>query len=210
MTDDKDSNETPELEFATEEQVEQLAGAAEASATEGLEAAAEGVAFATAGGDQSADVIQKLQDQLKEAEKKVLLAQADLENFRRRVRRESQDQIKYAPSGHMTDLLESVDNLHRAVEAYDADPKGDGLRDGVKMVTAQIMESLSKRDCKAIEALGQPFDPNLHQALQMQPSDEYAANTVMLDLRTGYMLHDRVLRPSQVFVSTGKAEDTES
>jgi len=207
MTDDKESNETPELELATEEQLQQLNEAGGADSLEGL---AEGVAFATGGSDQSADVIQKLQDQLKEAEKKVLLAQADLENFRRRVRRESQDQIKYAPSGHMTDLLESVDNLHRAVEAYEADPKGDGLRDGVKLVTAQIMESLAKRDCKAIEALGQTFDPNLHQALQMQPSDEYEANTVMLDLRTGYMLHDRVLRPSQVFVSTGKADSSES
>ena len=72
------------------------------------------------------------------------------------------------------------------------------------MVAAQIMESLSKRDCKAIEAEGQPFDPNLHQALQMQPSEEHPANTVIQDLRTGYVLFDRVLRPSQVFVSTGE------
>jgi len=76
------------------------------------------------------------------------------------------------------------------------------------MVAAQIIDSLSKRDCKPIEAQGQSFDPNLHQALQMQPSDEHPANTVMQDLRTGYKLHDRVLRPSQVFVSTGKAEDS--
>ena len=66
------------------------------------------------------------------------------------------------------------------------------------------MESLSKRDCKPIEAVGQPFDPNLHQALQMQPSEEHPANTVIQDLRTGFVLHDRVLRPSQVFVSTGE------
>lgn len=184
--------ENPELELPTEEQVEAFGNVDEA------------VAFDVDGSDPGADVIQQLQDQLKDAEKRVLLAQADLENFRRRNRRESQDQIKYAGGGLMTDILESVDNLHRAVEAYEADPNGDGLRDGVKMVATQIMESLSKRDCKPIEAVGQPFDPNLHQALQMQPSEEHPANTVIQDLRTGFVLHDRVLRPSQVFVSTGE------
>ena len=183
--------ETPELDLPTEEQVESV-GAND-----------EGVAFNVGDSDPGADIIQQLQDQLKDAEKRVLLAQADLENFRRRVRRESQDQIKYAGSGLMTDILDCVDNMHRAIEAYEADPNGDGLRDGVKMVATQILDSLSKRDCKAIEAAGQPFDPNKHQALQMQPS-ELPANTVIQDLRTGYILFDRVLRPSQVFVSTGE------
>lgn len=188
--------ETPELELPTEEQVQEFGSIDDALAS--------GEAFVVEDGDPGADVILQLQDQLKEAEKRVLMAQADLENFRRRVRRESQDQIKYAAGGLMTDLLESVDNLHRAVEAYETDPNGDGLRDGVKLVTSQIMESLNKRDCKPIEAQGQPFDPNLHQALQMQPSEEHPANTIIQDLRTGYVLHDRVLRPSQVFVSTGE------
>lgn len=155
-------------------------------------------------GDET-DIVLQLQDQLKEAEKRVLMAQADLENFRRRVRRESQDQIKYASAGLMTDLLEPVDNLHRAIDAYRLDPNGDGLRDGVNLVLGQIKETLTKHGCKPIDAAGQPFDPNRHQALQMQPSDEWPANTVMQDLRPGFQLHDRVLRPSQVFVSTGPA-----
>ena len=130
--------ETPELELPTEEQVQEFGSIDDALAS--------GEAFVVEDGDPGADVILQLQDQLKEAEKRVLMAQADLENFRRRVRRESQDQIKYAAGGLMTDLLESVDNLHRAVEAYETDPNGDGLRDGVKLVTSQIMESLNKRD----------------------------------------------------------------
>lgn len=192
MTDNENEQpETPELELPTEDQIEAFGSNDE------------GVAFDVGGSDPGADVIQKLQDQLKDAEKRVLLAQADLENFRRRVRKESQDQIKYAGSGLMTDILDCVDNLHRAVEAYEADPSGDGLRDGVKIVSTQILDSLSRRDCKPIEAEGQPFDPNKHQALQMQAS-ELPANTVIQDLRTGYVLFDRVLRPSQVFVSTGE------
>ncbi len=192
---ENEQSDSPEFKLPAENQAEAFGSIDEAVAA--------GEAFVVGDGDPGADVIQQLQDQLKDAEKRVLMAQADLENFRRRVRRESQEQIKYAPSGLMTDILESVDNLHRAVEAYKADPNGDGLRDGVQLVMAQVMESLSKRDCKPIEAQGQPFDPNLHQALQMQPSDEYPANIVIQDLRAGYVLHDRVLRPSQVFVSTG-------
>ncbi|QEG23584.1 nucleotide exchange factor GrpE [Mariniblastus fucicola] len=195
MTDENEPTENPELELPTEDQVNQFGND---------NAGDEGVAFAVDGADAGADVIQKLQDQLKDAEKRVLMAQADLENFRRRVRRESEDRIKYASSGLMTDLLESVDNLHRAVEAYEADPNGDGLRDGVNLVASQIMESLSKHGCQPIEAAGQAFDPNCHQALQMQPSPEHPANTVIQDLRTGFKLYDRVLRPSQVFVSTGE------
>ncbi len=155
-------------------------------------------------------MIQQLQDQLKDAEKRVLMAQADLENARRRIRAESEDRIRYAPSDLMTDILDSLDNMQRAFDAYDADPNGDALRDGVKMIATQIMEALSKKGCEAIDAIGQPFDPNLHQALQMQPSEEHPANTVMQDLRTGFKLFERVLRPSQVFVSTGQPADQNS
>ena len=77
------------------------------------------------------------------------------------------------------------------------------------MVAQQISDILTEKGCKKIEAVGQPFDPNKHQAMQMQPSDEYEANIVMMDLRPGFELHDRVIRPSQVFVSTGPAQDKE-
>ena len=194
---ENEPTETPEFELPTEDQVQEFGN--------GEEPTDQSVPFAVDDSDPGADVIQQLQDQLKDAEKRVLMAQADLENARRRIRSESEDRIKYAPSGLMTDILESLDNMQRAFEAYDADPNGDALRDGVKMIADQIMESLGKRGCQPIEATGQPFDPNLHQALQMQPSEEHPSNTVIQDLRTGFKLYDRVLRPSQVFVSTGEA-----
>jgi molecular chaperone GrpE len=149
-------------------------------------------------------MVEKLQVDLADAEKRILLAQADLENFRRRTRRDAADQLKYASLGLMNEVLEAVDNLQRAIESYEKDPNGDGLAEGVKLVSGQIATALDNHGCKKIEAVGQPFDPNRHQALQMQPSDEHPANVVMADLRTGYQLHDRIVRPSQVFVSTGK------
>ena len=152
------------------------------------------------GGESS---IENLEAQLADAEKRVLLAHADLENFRRRNRSQMQDQMRYASLTLMTEILESVDNLQRAIEAYETEPNGDGLAEGVRLVSQQIEASLENHGCKKINAVGEPFDPNLHQAIQMQPSAEHAANLVAAHLRPGFQLHERVIRPSQVFVSTG-------
>jgi len=181
---------------------------ATANSDAGRETQAELAADHAQGVEEPAEVtIESLQAQLADAEKRVLMAHADLENFRRRNRRDMQDQLRYACLNLMNDVLESVDNLSRAVESYEKDANGDGLVEGVKLVAQQINTSLESHGCKRITAVGQAFDPNLHQALQMQPSDEYDANVVMLDLRAGFQLHDRVIRPSQVFVSTGPAKE---
>ena len=152
----------------------------------------------TDGGDLSA--------KLAETEKKLLLAHADLENFRKRSRRENEERVRYASLNLMGELLDAVDNLQRAVDAANSEAAEGGLLEGVSMVANQITTILQNHGCQKIDALGQPFDPNLHQAVQMQPSAEYAANMVMQELRSGYRLHDRVIRPTQVFVSTGPAE----
>jgi molecular chaperone GrpE len=179
-------------------ETESLSSESERSGTnEPLDFAAES---SQSGGETS---VENLQAQLADAEKRVLLAHADLENFRRRNRREMQDQMRYASLTLMTEILESVDNLQRAIEAYKAEPNGDGLVEGVNLVSQQIAACLENHGCKKINAVGQPFDPNLHQAIQMQPSAEHAANHVAADLRSGFQLHERVIRPSQVFVSTG-------
>ena len=151
--------------------------------------------------------VDQLKAQVADAEKRVLMAHADLENYRKRTRRDMQDQMKYASLPLMNGVLESVDNLQRAIESYEQEPNGDGLAQGVAMVSAQISKVLEEHGCKKIDAVGQPFDPNLHQALQMQASDDHPANTVMQDLRPGFQLHDRLIRPTQVFVSTGPAKE---
>ena len=168
------------------------------------------------GADQSAadssdatgevDEVTALRAQLAEMEKAALRHQADLENFRKRSRAQVQEQLKYASLPLISQMLESVDNLNRATEsANDESADASGIVEGVKMVAQQLSNLLEQQGCKRIEAVGQPFDPNRHQAVQMQPSDEYESNTVMTEIRAGFMLHDRVVRPAQVFVSTGPA-----
>ena len=173
---------------------------------ETIDAAMEAEAATTEPAEELSEV-DHLKAQVADAEKRVLMAHADLENYRKRTRRDMQDQVKYASLRLMSGLLESVDNLQRAIESYEQEPNADGLAEGVVMVAAQIAKVLEDHGCKKIDAVGQPFDPNLHQALQMQASDDHPANTVMQDLRSGFQLHDRLIRPTQVFVSTGPAKE---
>ena len=82
-------------------------------------------------------------------------------------------------------------------------PDGSGLLDGVKMVASQFENILKQHQCVRIETVGTPFDPNQHQAIAQEPSDQYPAGTITRAAQSGYKLHDRVIRPAQVFVSTG-------
>ncbi len=155
--------------------------------------------------DAADQTIEKLEQQLAEAVDRELKAQAELENFRKRIYRETEQTIKYASLPLMRDLLEVLDNLTRATEAATNAPDVSGLLDGVRMVQQQMIAVFAKYHCKPIPGLGHPFDPNVHQAISQSPSDTYEAGQVMLEASNGYMLHDRVVRPSHVIVSTGRS-----
>ena len=142
-------------------------------------------------------------DALIEANEKVLRIQAELDNFRKRARRELDDSLKYAQLPLARDLLMVLDNLNLALNAAADNDAASGLAEGVKMVADQLINALNNHQIYAIEAVGHPFDPNQHEAIQMESSEEYDANTVSREVRSGYRLHDRVIRPAQVFVSTG-------
>ncbi|MEM8736805.1 MAG: nucleotide exchange factor GrpE [Planctomycetota bacterium] len=139
-----------------------------------------------------------------EAEKAALLAKAEMENYRKRIVRDMEQQLKYANMPLIRDLLEVWDNLQRAVGAAEEDnPSTQALRDGVTMVSQQMTDALAKYGCRRVEALGEEFDPNFHEAISQMPSEEYEAGKVMNEVGVGYVLHDRVVRPSHVIVSTG-------
>lgn len=148
-----------------------------------------------------------LRAQLQDAETRALRYQADLENFRRRARRDADEQLKYASWNLIAGILEALDNLERALSAAAAETGPSGWVQGVHMVASQLHEALRAAGCQRIEAVGQVFDPKWHQAVQSQASADVPANQVLLELRAGYQLHDRVLRPAQVVVSTGPQSD---
>lgn len=158
------------------------------------------------------------ESRLAESEREVLRVRADMENFRKRMQRDSDQQLKYANVPLIRDLIEVIDNLNRAQEAANQDSANqavDGqasapatnqtaaLRDGVKIVIDQLAGVMSKYGCKLIESVGHEFDPNIHEAIAQMPSQEYSAGTVMQEVAAGYLLHDRVVRPSTVIVSSG-------
>lgn len=149
--------------------------------------------------------VEDLKQQVADAEKRSLIYQADLENFRRRKSKEMQDALKYAAMPLITSLLQVLDNLDRALESAAADDSASSLREGVELVRTQLFDALESQGCQRIEALGQVFDPNFHEAIQMQPHPEAAANTIILEAQSGFKLHDRVVRPAKVIISTGPA-----
>ncbi len=141
-----------------------------------------------------------------EAEREVLRLRAELENFRKRMQRDADQQLKYANLPLIRDLLDVVDNLNRAREAaQDDQASNQALLDGVNMVSQQLASVLDKFGCQPVEAVGVEFDPNYHEAIAQMPSDEYAAGIVSQEVAVGYVLHDRVVRPSSVVVSSGPA-----
>jgi molecular chaperone GrpE len=178
---------------------EQSSGGAELGNAEMLDFATRELAGATAAGGG----LEQLRGQLAEAENRALRYQADLDNFRRRTRRELDEQLKYASLGLISGILDSLDNLERALSAIPADQADSSVSLGVRMVAQQIHETLRAAGCQKIDAEGQAFDPKLHQAVQTLPSETAPINQVLQEFRTGYQLYDRVIRPAQVVVSSG-------
>ena len=149
--------------------------------------------------------VANLEQQVREANDRALRSHAELENFRKRSQRELVDERRYAVVPFARDLLAVVDNLERAIEAAQKSPDGSALLEGVKLVADQLENVLKQHQCTRIDTVGTPFDPNLHQAIAQEPSDEHPAGTITRAAQSGYKLHDRVIRPAQVFVSKGPA-----
>ena len=125
-------------------------------------------------------------------------SQADFDNFRRRSRQEREEVTRFATEGLLLDLLPVLDNLERAMNA---DAQAETWKQGVEMTVRQLLAALQSHGLSPIEALGQPFDPNLHEAVMQLDSEEHDEGTVLGEVRRGYRLGDRVIRPSLVQVS---------
>ena len=149
---------------------------------------------------------ERRQLELLDANNRAMRAQADLENYRKRVQRERQQDSRYALMPFLRDLLPVVDNIQRAIKAAEENQEAASLLEGFKLVEQQLQSALLQHGCEPILAVGETFDPNLHEAVSQTPSDEYDAGKIVMETAVGYQLHDRVVRPSQVIVSTGSKE----
>jgi len=147
-----------------------------------------------------------LEAELAAEKDRLLRLQAEMQNLRNRQSREIADERRYAPMSLLRDLLPVVDNIDRAVEAAEQQGEAASLLEGFKLVRQLLVGILEQHDCQPIDALGEPFDPQVHEAILKQPSDEHPTDHVSLVTQQGYQLHDRVVRPSQVIVSAGPAE----
>lgn len=148
---------------------------------------------------------EELRKQQEEARKNYdlyLRALADVENIKKRSGREREEYLKYANVSIIKKLLPIIDDLHRAIEMASTTRDIEALSKGVEMTANSLDELLRGEGVEPIESVGKPFDPQYHQALTVEPSDEHPENTVIEQLQTGYMMHDRVIRPSLVKVSS--------
>lgn len=132
-----------------------------------------------------------------------LRAQADLDNLRRRAERDVSSAHKYALEKFVADVLPVVDSLDRALHSNVGDNElAKKIHEGIELTMNLFLKTLSKHHVKQIDPLGEVFNPELHQAIATQPSDEYETNTVIEVLQKGYMLNDRLVRPALVVVAS--------
>jgi len=162
--------------------------------------------------ENKGDDVDSLKDDVAAAKKeaaenhdRLLRVCADFENYKKRAQRQMDDHRKYSNAELIKDLLPVIDNLERAVAAQKENPAGDEacMAEGVEMTLNELKNVLGKYDVTPIEANGKPFDPNYHEAMMQEDRPDLPENTVVNELQKGYLLHDRLIRPSMVVVSKG-------
>lgn len=159
-------------------------------------------AAADAGAPEESDPLQAAEAEIAELNDKMLRMHAEMENLRKRTRREVAEAHKFGVEKFATALLDVVDNLERALEAEEGNEAA--VREGVQLTLNSWHEMMKKFEVERIDAVGKEFDPHLHEALTQMPSDE-AEGTVIAQHVAGYTLHGRLIRPAKVLVSSGPA-----
>ncbi|MGR3765091.1 nucleotide exchange factor GrpE [Rossellomorea sp. NS-SX7] len=151
--------------------------------------------------EQESDELSQLQEKLDESENRYLRLRADFDNFRRRMNAESEAKEKYRAQSLITELLPALDNFERALNIEVDNDQTKTLLQGMEMVHRSLIEALKKEGVEPIEAVGQEFDPHLHQAVMQTEDENYGSNIVVEEFQKGYKLKDRVIRPSMVKVN---------
>lgn len=152
--------------------------------------------------DEVAGLIKEKEEQYD----RLLRTQADFDNYRKRVQKEQANLLRYGAENALREILPVVDNMERAVDSARAhEDSNSQLREGVELILAQFVDILKKLGVTPIETVGHPFDPNKHDALLRIHAPDESEGAVVEEIRKGYYLHDKVLRPAQVTVGTNES-----
>ncbi len=152
------------------------------------------------------DPLEAARKEAEENRERWVRAVAELENFKKRTAQERSRMQKYRYEGLLRDLLPIVDNMDRAVRHCSETGASDGVAEGLCMIAGMFRDLLQNYGVKEIESLGEPFDPQFHEAIARLPSADKPANVVVEELEKGYLYQDRLLRPSKVAVSAGQEQ----
>jgi len=153
--------------------------------------------------------ISELEEQLKEAEDKILRIHAEYDNYRKRAARELAETRSYVKADTLTPILNVFDHFKMAVDAMDQTDDMKVVKDGMKMISSEFDKAMDDLGLEELNAIGKQFDPNYHEAVANEESEEEEEGTVIKQWRCGYKIGDRLLRPATVVVSTGKANKEE-
>jgi molecular chaperone GrpE len=189
--------EDPELALDLDEQTPDLSSAIDdaVAAVEGVESAHGDPAATPA---VAAGELERLRREAGELRDRVVRTLADFENYRKRAERERQDAKRYALFEIMAEVLGVVDHLDLALSA---EGPAEDLKRGVEMIRRQLSDLLRRHGVRELSAMGEAFDPAVHEAVSREESAAVSAPTVVAELRRGYVMHDRLLRPAMVKVA---------
>lgn len=151
----------------------------------------------------------KAEEAAKTSHDRLMRATAEFDNYKKRSERELSEFRKFANERLIKDLLPVMDNLERAVESSTDGSANSGIIEGVEMTLKEIYKVLEKFNLKCLESEGKEFDPNFHQAVLQEETDEHPENVVIKVMQKGYVLHDRLIRPAMVVVAKAKADTAE-
>ncbi|MEA1960343.1 MAG: nucleotide exchange factor GrpE [Bacillota bacterium] len=146
--------------------------------------------------------IEKQKEEAKKYYDQCLRALADVENIKKRTQRDKEEYIKYGNVSLIKKILPILDDLERAIAVSQTSNDREALQKGVEMTAKNLLDLLTNEGLQVIEAEGKPFDPQVHQPLVVEATDAFPENTVMEVMQRGYILHDRVIRPALVKVSS--------
>ncbi|MFZ7332571.1 nucleotide exchange factor GrpE [Avibacterium avium] len=202
MSEQEQQVEKNELDQEQTEQVEQAENAQETAEQQENAENLEGDAL-----EEAIARVQELEEQLAETAKKeqdiLLRSRAEMDNIRRRAEQDVEKAHKFALEKFAKDLLETIDNLERALATpvSTEDESLKGVLDGVELTLKGLLATVARFGVEAVGEVGETFNPDLHQAISMQPSEGFESNQITAVLQKGYLLNGRVIRPAMVMVA---------